>query len=329
MPSRRLRLIAIFAIALVTLSVWYFAHDKRSNGPITLYGNVDIRQVDLAFPVDGPIQQVLVDEGATVTPGQVLARLDDESYRHAAAQADAAAVAANAALSKATNGNRVEDIDAARAAVTESQARVTNAETTFSRREALLRERNVSPQTVDDARRDLKVAQATLASRQAALHAMVQGSRPEDIDAARGTAEAAVASAALAHYRLSQTVLVAPAAGTIVTRIREPGAMASTMAPVLTLALTTPVWVRAYAAEPDLGRVAPGTKVSITSDATGDKTYPGTIGFVSPTAEFTPKAVETPELRTDLVYRLRIVVDGPDLALRQGMPVTVTIPAKR
>jgi len=95
--------------------------------------------------------------------------------------------------------------------------------------------------------------------------------------------------------------------------------------PVYSLSLDKPVYVRAYVSEPDLGVTSPGTMVEVTSDASG-KVYTGRIGFVSPRAEFTPKSVETAELRTDLVYRLRIVVSDADSRLRQGMPVTVTVP---
>src|SRR5690606_32980921 len=97
---------------------------------------------------------------------------------------------------------------------------------------------------------------------------------------------------------------------------------------VLTLSLSRPLRVRAYVAEPDLSRVAPGMKVTVTADG-NPKTYQGTIGYISPRAEFTPKSVETEDLRTDLVYRLRITVENPDDALRQGQPVTVVVPAAR
>jgi HlyD family secretion protein len=82
--------------------------------------------------------------------------------------------------------------------------------------------------------------------------------------------------------------------------------------------------VRAYVDEPDLGRVHPGMIATVATDTGNAKTYRGRVGFISPVAEFTPKSVETPELRTDLVYRLRVIVDEPDDGLRQGMPVTVT-----
>jgi HlyD family secretion protein len=96
-------------------------------------------------------------------------------------------------------------------------------------------------------------------------------------------------------------------------------------APVYTLSLRDPVYVRAYVAEPDLGRVVPGREVWLTTDSSTQR-YRGQIGFVSPRAEFTPRTVQTLELRTDLVYRLRIVVHDADSALRQGMPVTVEVP---
>ena len=108
--------------------------------------------------------------------------------------------------------------------------------------------------------------------------------------------------------------------------MRETGAIVAPADIVFVLSLTEPVWVRTYVSEPDLGRIHPGMKVKVSSDTRPNDTYDGTIGFISPVAEFTPKTVETPELRTDLVYRLRIVVDKPGEDLRQGMPVTVRLP---
>jgi HlyD family secretion protein len=84
--------------------------------------------------------------------------------------------------------------------------------------------------------------------------------------------------------------------------------------------------VRAYISEPNLGKIYPGMEVEVTNDTDPDRPYRGQIGFISPVAEFTPKSVETPELRTDLVYRLRVIIEQADAALRQGMPVTVRIP---
>ncbi len=109
-------------------------------------------------------------------------------------------------------------------------------------------------------------------------------------------------------------------------RLLEPGDMASPQKPVFTLALDDPVWVRAYVSETDLGRIRPGMKAEITTDSFSDKRYEGWIGFISPTAEFTPKTVETPEVRTKLVYQVRVFARNPQGELRLGMPAVVMIP---
>jgi HlyD family secretion protein len=95
---------------------------------------------------------------------------------------------------------------------------------------------------------------------------------------------------------------------------------------VFTLTLANPLWVRTYVSEPDLTRVRPGAGVEVLTDGAPGRHYRGHVGYISPTAEFTPKTVESEELRTRLVYRVRIVVDDPDGGLRQGMPVTVRLP---
>jgi HlyD family secretion protein len=135
-------------------------------------------------------------------------------------------------------------------------------------------------------------------------------------------AEAALASAEL---RVQDTVLKAPADGVVLTRAQEPGAVLQAGATVLTLSLVRPVWVRAYVNEPDLGHIHPGMKVEVYTDSRPSQPYQGQIGYTSPRAEFTPKNVETTELRTSLIYRVRVIVENPDEGLRQGMPVTVKV----
>ena len=326
MTSIRLRLVFIAAIAAIAAGgVWLYKMNSKDDEALTLYGNVDIRQVDLAFAVDSPLESVLVEEGDTVKEGDPLARLDDTAYRHAVAQAEAAAAQAHAALAKVEKGNRAQDIEGARAAVAETRARLRNAEATLSRRGRLADEGTISRQALDDAERDMTVARAGADARESALRLAEEGFRNEDIDEARAAAAGADAGVELARYRLDRATIFAPNGGTILTRIREPGAMVGPTSPIFSLSLTNPVWVRTYVDQPYLGRLAPGTKVRVSTDDPQSKIYSGTVGFVSPTAEFTPKTVETPELRSDLVYRVRIIVDAPDRGLRQGMPVTVTL----
>ncbi|MBL8643037.1 MAG: secretion protein HlyD [Rhodospirillaceae bacterium] len=328
MPVKQ-RLIIAAAVLLLGLGGWWSYQRFIVGDAVVLYGNVDIRQVDLAFMVEGKLAQVAVDEGARVKAGDVLAKLDDAPYVYGVAQAEAAMAQAQANADKAIAGSRSKEIEAARAQVAEARARLANAEASFKRRQQLIREDAVSKQALDDAQRDVNVARATVSSRESELALAVEGLRSEDVVAAKAQAAAAQAALDQARYRLSQAVITAPNDGVILTRIREPGAVVGPSAPVLTLSLSSPVWVRTYVDGPHLGRVPPGTKVSILTDTPGGRAYEGTVGFVSPTAEFTPKAVETPDLRTDLVYRMRIVVENADLSLRQGMPVTVKLAAAK
>ena len=107
--------------------------------------------------------------------------------------------------------------------------------------------------------------------------------------------------------------------------MHEIGAVVQGGQTVYTETLNNPVWIRAYVTQPNLGNIRPGQEVLLSIDATPDKTYRGRIGFISPTAEFTPKTVETKEVRNDLVFRVRVIADDPDNVMRQGMPVTVTL----
>jgi HlyD family secretion protein len=149
----------------------------------------------------------------------------------------------------------------------------------------------------------------------------------DDAEAARDEAMAQVKTAEaklrVSMTNLADTEIFAPNDGVILTRVREPGAVVAAGESVCTLALDNPVWVRTYIDEPRLGDIHPGQAATVRTDS--GQTYQGQIGFISPQAEFTPKNVETAQLRTDLVYRLRVIVSNPDVGLRQGMPVTVTI----
>jgi len=155
----------------------------------------------------------------------------------------------------------------------------------------------------------------------------IQGPRNEDIVEARARLEAQKAALALAMQRLDYTRLLAPAGGIVKTRIVEPGAVVLAQTPVYVLSLTDPVWARTYVAGLDLGRVYPGMKAELFTDSAPGKAYAGWVGHVSPVAEFTPKSVETREIRSSLVYRVRVYVGNPDNGLRQGMPVTIHLKA--
>lgn len=318
----------VMVLVLVLLAVGgYLGYQQWSangNGETLLYGNVDIRDVQLGFRVAGRLVAMEKEEGDAVAAGDLLASLDEQPLREALAVAEANVMEARANLDRANTGSRPQEIQQAEAAVEEAQAALDNADKQLVRQKDLFRQALNSRRELDDAESRQEQAQARLRSAQEALALAREGFRAEDRAAAAAALAAAEARRDQAATQLSDTRLYAPSAGVIQVRAREPGSMVNIGEPVYTLSLTDVVYVRAYVGETQLGQVVPGARVEVLSDSS-DRIYQGQVGFVSPRAEFTPKTVETAELRTDLVYRLRIVVAEPDDRLRQGMPVTVRL----
>ena len=315
----------IFIIILILLAGaagWYW-WESRPSGPALLYGNVDIRTVNIGFRVSGKLQSLNADEGAAVQPGELLGTLDDAPYRHALLKAEGERDSAQAALLLMETGYRPEEIAQAKADVARNTAAAEFARQFYQRQAGLMKSRAISANDLENARNQRNQADAALKASQDKLNQLENGYRKEEIAEARGQLKQAEAAVKQAQLDLADTRLTAPAEGTILTRAIEHGTILPAGSTVFTLTLTNPVWVRAYVSESELGQAQPGRKVLLETDSRPDKPYHGHVGFVSPTAEFTPKSVETPALRTDLVYRLRIVVTDADPLLRQGMPVTI------
>ena len=291
----------------------------------TLYGNVDIRDVSLAFRVAGRVATIAVDEGAQVKQGAVLAVLDGEPLLNALHGADATVAALQARNTLLHRGYRPEDIEQARARLLAAQAALADAERTFTRQDKLVPEGASAQGSLDTARsvRDQAAAQVTVAEQQ--VRQMNTGFRREEVAESDAQFRQAQAQLDAARLALKDATLLAPSDGIILTRAIEQGSLVQAGTPAFSLTLTSPVWAIAYVRESMLGRFSPSTRVTLETDSRRGQPYRGVVGFVSPTAEFTPKSVETPDLRTALVYRLRIVVEDPDSRLRQGMPVTVRL----
>jgi HlyD family secretion protein len=320
----------IIALLVVLLGVGgYYAlnglGDGENGGNLTLYGNVDIREVQLGFRVAGRLAEMHVEEGDAIAAGQLLAVLEDTPQKESLAIADAGVAQAAAQLKLLQQGARPQEIEQARAAVEEAEAGLANAEHEFTRQAELVKQELSSERLLDQARSSRDQWAARLSQSREGLDLAEEGFRSEEIEKAVAALAAAQAQSDRAATQLSDTRLFAPSSGVVMTRVLEPGAMVGVGTPAYALSLTEVVYVRAYVDEPNLGHVKPGAKVVVTTDTEG-REYEGQVGFISPRAEFTPKSVETPALRTDLVYRLRIVVKNSDDMLRQGMPITVTIP---
>lgn len=392
---RSIILVGIVVIAGGVGLWWWLSHRKSDTNELVLYGNIDLRQVQLAFNNSERIAEVLVQEGDHLKPGQVLARLDVSRLTPPVSQAEAQVAAQQAVVERMHhgsrpeeiaearsqveaqravvermhNGSRPEEIAQARANLESAKADAINARLKYDRTKNLssvpLRDqspvRAVSQEDEDSAKaaldvadakvttnkealrlavigprkEDIAQAEAQLAQLQQALDLAVLGPRKEDIAQAEAQLRMNQAQLALLKQQLADAQLVAPVDAlktnlqyVVRTRLLEPGDMSSPQKAVFSLAVTDPKWVRAYVSEPDLGKVHQGMAAGVMVDSFPNQRFEGWVGFISPVAEFTPKSVQTEELRTSLVYEVRVFVKDPSDNLRLGMPATVVLSLK-
>lgn len=324
MNRKQVTILSLGIVVIAFAAGFFWTRQNGAPTALVLHGNVDIREVDLAFRQAGRVTSLKFDEGARVSRGELLAELDPGPFEDALALARANRAQARADLAKARHGSRAQEISQANAAVQQASAALKEAESNLARQTTLAETGAASERTLEAARSARDQARAALVSAEQALALRREGTRAEDIEAAEARLAATEAQFSQAQTALSDTRLLAPSDGLISARVREVGSMVSGNVPIYTLSLQEPIYVRAYVSQTQLTHVQPGSAVTVTADGTPEA-FKGTIGFISPKAEFTPKSVETAELRTDLVYRVRIVLPGAAKALRQGMPVTVTL----
>jgi HlyD family secretion protein len=325
----RRAVLAVTVLVVIVLAAglaWWFNHRNSAPGEIVLYGNVDLRQVQLSFNNSERIAEVLVQEGERVRKGQVLAQLDTRRLEPQVAEAEAQTAAQRQVVQRLRSGSRPEEIAQARANVDSAKADAVNARQQYERIKSaaeISAGRAVRQQDVDSAKAALQVAEAKLVVNQRALELAVIGPRKEDIAEAEARLRANEAQLALLRQQLVDAQLLAPMDAVVRTRVLEPGDMASPQRPVFSLAITDPKWVRAYVPEPNLGKLHEGMTAAVAVDSFPERRFDGWVGFISPVAEFTPKTVQTEELRTSLVYEVRVFVKDPSDELRLGMPATV------
>jgi HlyD family secretion protein len=329
--------IARFAVPIVGIMVigavlWWWLGRLEQPTELNLYGNVDLRQIELPFNGNERISAVLVQEGDHVTQGQLLARMDTSRLAPQVAKAEADLAAQAQSVDRLHHGNRPEEIAQARANLDAAVADAENARAQFARLRALSDSssgRAVSRQDMDTAKAALDTAEARVAVNRKALALQLAGPRKEDVAQGEAQLRADQAQLALVQQQLKDADLLAPQNAVVRSRIVEPGEIASPQKSAFTLAITDPKWVRVYVADPDLGSVREGLNASVTVDAFRGRSFSGWVGFISPVAEFTPKSVETTELRSSLVYEVRVFVRDPGDELRLGMPATVHLPLRQ
>jgi HlyD family secretion protein len=315
----------LVVLATVGAGLWWQLHRPAADGVLTLYGNIDFRQASVPFNGSERIAEVLVEEGARVEQGQVLARLDTHRLLPQLQQAEAALQAQQAVVERLRNGTRKEEIAQAKASLEAARADALNAAALHERYQSLGPIAAVSQQDISQAKAAADMAAARVEVSQNALKLAELGPRAEDIAQASAQLRSHESQLALLRQQLADAELRAPFDAVVQSRLLEPGEMASPAKPVFSLATTGRKWVRAYVSEPDLSHVRNGSRAQIVIDSQPGRALDGWVGFISSVAEFTPKTVQTEDLRTSLVYEIRVLVEDASDVLRLGMPATVKI----
>jgi HlyD family secretion protein len=279
----------------------------------------------VAFRTQGRIVALPVEEGKPVRAGELLAQLDDADYQQQVRIDEATLQTRGRELDLAEAGNREQDIQAARQTVADAKADLELKRADLERYSALYKRDAISAQTRDQADTASKRAQAVYARAQQNLSEIREGTRKEQIAVSRATLRAARQNLELSKVRRDYTVLHSPVTGVVTVRQAELGEYVVPGTPVVTIADVDHLWVRAYVSETDLGRVHWGQAVTLKTDTYSGKFYHGTISFISPEAEFTPKTVQTNKERVALVYRIKVDVENANHELKPGMPADVMI----
>ncbi len=320
---------AVAVVAVAAFLAYWFTLPAQPTDQLVLYGNVDLREVDLAFNGNERIATVLVQEGDVVHKGEVLAKMDVSRLKPELEQAEAQVAAQKAVVARLHHGSRPQEIAQARANLESARADAENAQIIYQRQKSLFEKGSGTEQERDNAKAAMDIANAKVNVNEKALDLAIAGPRIEDVDQGEAQLKADEAQLALIRAQFTDATLISPTDGIVRSRLLEPGDMASPSKPVFSLAIISPKWVRAYVSEPDLGHVHPGMAASVMVDSFPDRRFPGWVGFISPIAEFTPKTVQTEELRTSLVYEVRVFVKDDANMLRLGMPATVYLPRQQ
>ena len=320
--KRRLPILILLAAAIAA-GVYLYPRFTRKTEPqnqLTLSGNIEAHESLVSFKVQGRIVDLPVEEGQRVKQGALLARLDDADYRQKVRIGEATVNVRESSLALMRAGTREQEVRASEQTMLGAQADLEEKKLDYDRAQRLFSKDELSTQDRDLANTALKRAEAAFQAAQQRYNEAVEGSRKEDVAIARANLGAANADLGLSRVNLDYTTLRAPSAGVITVREAELGEVVIPGAPVVTLADLDHIWLRAYIAETDLGRIRWGQEATITTDTYPGKQYRGRISFISSSAEFTPKSVQTYKERITLVYRIKIDIDNPNYELKPGMP---------
>ena len=326
--KKKVIIILIVLLLILIFSIFFIINKLNKNKDIVLYGNVDIKQVSLSFNANGRIGKMYVKEGESVKKDQILAEIDPATLIFDIEKNKAKVEVYRNTVLKLKNGLRPEERNQKQSKLDSTKAELENAKVQLSRLENAYTTsdgQSVSKQELDNAKLALKLATAHFKEANEDYKLAIIGSRSEDIAEAEAELKIVKEELATQQYLLEQTKLKSPIDAIVSSRLQEVGDMASPQHPTYLLTINDNKWVRAYIQEKQLGFIKPGMYVDVYIDSYPNKSIKGKVGYISSVAEFTPKTVQTEDIRTTLVYEVRVYVDDPNDQLKMGQPVTVKI----
>jgi HlyD family secretion protein len=289
------------------------------NGTIHASGHIEATEIRLAAKVGGRLLDSPLEEGDTITAGELVAQLETVDAEHQLAQARANAEAADAQLRLLLAGSRAEDLRRAEDQMAQAQAELDAARRDLDRLSGLADRGSATEKSRDDAATRKEIAERAVAAARAQLDKLVAGPRRQEIEAARAQRASAEAMVAAVEQQIIDATVLAPSDGVVTTRIAEPGEVLPPGAIIAVLTDLARPWLTVWIDEPSLSRVTLSQSVTVRVDGC-EQSFEGTVSFISPVAEFTPKNVQTPDERAKLVFRVKVQLANPDGVFKPGMP---------
>lgn len=320
------KIIITLAILIFVLISWKIYNEFFINkeSQTKYYGNIDKRTVKLGFRFTGKIEDIKKDEGQNVSKDEILVTLENQNLKEQLKELEAKLESSNFELQKLKTGFRKEEISQAKANFEEAKMSLAKTTDTYTRQKELYKTKSVSEQSFILSELSYKQSLATLEKAKANYELLKNGYRIEDVQIQESNIKVLEAQIEKLKVDLKDTIITAPVNGTILSRYKEIGSITNPSETVLEIAKSDELWVRAYIDEKRLGDIKTGLEILVFSDSRKEP-YNGYISFISPIAEFTPKNIETQELRADLVYSFRVIIKDFDDKLKQGMPVTLEV----
>jgi HlyD family secretion protein len=328
MKKKRLIIIGIIVLIIISVILIHYFRNKKDTSVLSLSGNIEVTETNVGFKIPGRIVELAVDEGQAVKEWQLLARLDSAELASVVMQNKASLQEALTKLSELKAGSRTQEVERAQANVNAQAADLEKAKKDFERADILYKNGAISASQFDAAQSVYNARTAQYKSTQETSSLVKEGPRKEDIQAAGYRVQQVKAILNTSEERLKDTTLNAPISGIIIRKNVELGETLAAGTPAFTIGDLENPWVKVYVKEDRLGQVKLGQKADVKVDSFKNKTYEGTVTFISSEAEFTPKNVQTEEERVKLVFGVKVKVRNENNELKPGMPADVRISLK-